>query len=141
VKRFDEKCTIILRTLTSAQIEAVQEMINENFSDGLNAEQVPKALKLTLELVEDMMKDKSEAEEIDKEILEQPIKSTEQPTADMKNIQSTKANEEASKLDNKPNYIKGALSLINCYIEEPGNVNNDDGNETWYFCNNEIPEE
>ncbi|CAG8530544.1 4422_t:CDS:2 [Dentiscutata heterogama] len=46
------------------QLEVVQEIINKHFSNSLNANQVLKALKLILELVEVMIKKESKAEKI-----------------------------------------------------------------------------
>ncbi|CAG8706719.1 9310_t:CDS:2, partial [Racocetra persica] len=51
---------MLLRTLTSEQIEVVQEIINENFEGILDDEQIPEALELTLEVIGDMINNNDE---------------------------------------------------------------------------------
>ncbi|CAG8537891.1 5031_t:CDS:2, partial [Dentiscutata heterogama] len=211
VRKLDEECTMLLQTLTMKQLEVVQEMINEHFNDGLNANQVPEALKLTLELVEVIIKKESKAKEIvhmpsykEEEKLdkvETKIKKIHTPylksTAheitfnysllcpvrtqknepkrkipvsfeDFKSIDYQLANNNPiccnrnkvgikvnnykalihAELDEEPCHKKIVSGQNNSYLNEPEMYlmntkpnNNDDDNETWYPCNNKIPEE
>ncbi|CAG8721364.1 20068_t:CDS:1, partial [Racocetra fulgida] len=51
-------------TLLLKQLESVQEIVNENFNGPLDAEQISKTLKLTMEFVEKMLKNDNKKEEI-----------------------------------------------------------------------------
>ncbi|CAG8536297.1 14524_t:CDS:2 [Gigaspora margarita] len=49
---------------------------------------------------------------------------------------------ECSELNVNPNYDTIALNVVNSYLEEePKNSYNDNNDETWYPCNEEIPED
>ncbi|KAF0532284.1 hypothetical protein F8M41_011327 [Gigaspora margarita] len=51
-------------------------------------------------------------------------------------------NRASSELNVKPNYDTIALNVVNSYLEEePKNSNNDNDDETWFPCNEEIPED
>ncbi|CAG8727898.1 26433_t:CDS:2, partial [Dentiscutata erythropus] len=83
-----------------------------------------------------------------------------QQVADMNNIQSIKTNEKTSELDEgikedkykkkinetsselneRSDYYTIASNINNSYPKEPGNANTDN-KETWYPCNDTIPED
>ncbi|KAF0402746.1 hypothetical protein F8M41_009376 [Gigaspora margarita] len=50
-------------------------------------------------------------------------------------------NRASSELNVKPNYDTIALNVVNSYLEEPKNSNNDNDDETWFPCNEEISED
>ncbi|RIB14343.1 hypothetical protein C2G38_2040284 [Gigaspora rosea] len=63
VKLLDEKCTMLMRSLTLEQMEEVQEIINKNFSRPPNDEQLPKVLEFVLEVVENIIRNDNEEKE------------------------------------------------------------------------------
>ncbi|KAF0500269.1 hypothetical protein F8M41_020302 [Gigaspora margarita] len=49
-----------------------------------------------------------------------------------------KINKTSSKTNISPDYDTIALNVVNSYLEEPKNGDNNDDDETWYPCNEEI---
>ncbi|CAG8620165.1 18510_t:CDS:2, partial [Racocetra fulgida] len=63
-QRMNEKCTMILRTLSSEHLELVQEMINKSFNLLLDAKRIPEALELTIEFIDKILKNNNIKKEI-----------------------------------------------------------------------------
>ncbi|RIB25594.1 hypothetical protein C2G38_2030915 [Gigaspora rosea] len=66
IKLLGQKCSTLLQTLSSEQLDDFQEIIKETFPDGLNNNQVPEVLEFMLKVIENIIKVDSnkEAEKI-----------------------------------------------------------------------------